>query len=164
MDNFDLRRYLIENKATTNSKLLTENEMSEIRTSRLAGPRKEYVKVVIGSRGMVMEVAEVEIKNLEEHLENRKKDIHSEMLNDMDDMESAEEYFEQFVYYGMNKKKTLGYISCNEEEIEYYINQAAYPKKTAAILEDVNRVTVVYTVSGLFQNMNDMDDMDYMEY
>lgn len=153
MDNFDLRKYLIENRVTKNSQLLTENEVSEIRAPRPAGPRNEYVKVVIGSRGMIEEIEEEEIEeSLKEYLES----VQEEIRNEIED-EDGDEYFDEFVSYKVNEKGTLGYMTRNEEEVEYYINKATFPEETAELLDENVDDDTVFEIINKFALFEDTD-------
>jgi hypothetical protein len=155
MDNFDLRKYLIENRVTKNSKLLTENEISEVRAPR---SRNEYVKVAVGSRGEVEEVEEVKIEqSLKQYLETVKEEIRNEIED-----EDGDEYFDEFVSYDVNEKGTLGHISRNEEEVDYYISRAAFPEETDQLLyESEDDGTVLEIIENLFEGGESDEDGDY---
>jgi len=73
MDNFDLKKYLVENKVTTNSKTLTEVTKDEM--NMMAKAIMDYYNHIVG-------VQNIDVKQLRKDLEV--------ILNDRDNRDNAE--------------------------------------------------------------------------
>ena len=79
MDNFDLKKYLIENKVTTNSRMLRENAGTEI------------VEIFGGGRGGLdySELIKTD-KSFEQFCEEKAREILEDLLHDPQDPEGDE--------------------------------------------------------------------------
>ncbi len=121
MENFDLKKFLVENKITTNSKLikesLNENEM------------KSFVKVETGSRGEVEDIETVDITY--ESIQDEYNDIYANLSNDNDDLS----YLEEFSSIDINKEKGIVMYGFSEEDTTYYIDSTKNKNLCAKLLK-----------------------------
>jgi hypothetical protein len=109
MDNFDLKKYLIENKVTTNSRMLRENAGTEI------------VEIFGGGRGGLdySELIKTD-KSFEQFCEEKAREILEDLLHDPQDPEGDEkraEYAKEFKVGELvfNSSKTVCETPASEE-------------------------------------------------
>jgi GGDEF domain-containing protein len=118
MYNFDFKKYLTENKLTSNSKLL-----SEIVSGRILG--KEFIVVKITSRGLI---DSIEKKSINTQLPEFFKSEVEDMIANAED-EDAVDYIEEFAGWEVAPDGKSGILYLNEEEYEMYINKQKYPQE-----------------------------------
>lgn len=88
--------------------------------------KKVFLKVFIGSRGIIEEVVKVE-SSYDEIVEENER-LFKEMIEEEDeeDREGMIEYVEEFCSVNVLEDKGVVFVGCNEEESEYYIDYNRY--------------------------------------
>ena len=106
---------------------------------------KKFVKVFVGSRGIIEEVELVEIEY--NSILDRSLKIFEEMVEECDDdeREEMEEYVEEFCNVEVDREKGVVFVGLNEEECEYWIDCDRYEDDCKGLVE-------------LFENDNCDDD------
>ena len=103
---------------------------------------KKFVKVFVGSRGIIDEVELVEIEYND--ILDRSLKIFEEMVEECDDdedREEMEEYVEEFCNVDVDREKGVVLVCLNEEECEYWIDCDMYEidcKKLVELFENGN--------------------------
>ncbi len=97
---------------------------------------KKFVKVFVGSRGIIEEVEVVKISY--DEIEQTSSIIFQSMIDgeeDDEDREEMEEYVEEFCTIDVDKNKGVVFVGLNEEECEYWIDCDMYGDDCEKLVE-----------------------------
>ena len=97
---------------------------------------KKFVKVFVGSRGIIDEVELVEIEY--NGILDRSLEIFEEMVEeceDEDDKVEMEEYVEEWCNVDVDREKGVVFVGLNEEECEYWIDCDMYEDDCKRLVE-----------------------------
>ena len=103
---------------------------------------KNFVKVFVGSRGIIEEVEVVEIGYND--ILDRSLEIFKEMVEeceDEEDREEMEEYVDEWCNVDVDRERGIVNVGLNEEECEYWIDCDMYEddcKKLVELFENEN--------------------------
>ena len=129
MDNFDFKKYLTENKLTSNSKLLTE-----IRTGR-AAKGEDFTVVTRANSGQITSIKTVYVNTqLLEFLKGKREGMIDD-ARDTGDMDLVD-YLEEFVSWEVDPDGKSGTFQLNDDEQEYYISNQKYPQECDVIRKE----------------------------
>ena len=106
--------------------------------------KQSYVRVDLGSRN---EVEDLQLVVLDQPLISYLASMYDELAEEIQD----QEYFEEFVDFGVNVDGSLGYLTKSEEESIYFISVEMFPGETSDLLEEeVDDETIMDILDGLF--------------
>lgn len=97
---------------------------------------KKFVKVFVGSRGIIEDVELVEIEYND--ILDRSLKIFEEMVDDCDDEDDRlemEEYVEEWCNVDVDRERGVVLVGLNEEECEYWIDCDMYENDCDRLVE-----------------------------